>query len=359
MQSKFLSTIQIIKNTLSEILTKDKNAFIIGEGVKDPKGIFGTTKDLHLNFPNQVIESPVSENAMTGICIGAAKMGSRPIIVHQRVDFVFYALEQIINNMAKSHYISNGKYSIPLVMRLIIGRGWGQGPMHSQVLDTLFAQIPGLKVLIPVFPNEFREMLMASYLDKNPVIFLEHRWLHNLKGRYNKKIKYKNVFRPKKILSGKDVTIIASSYNVIEVMRINKILKLLKIKIDLINIRCLQPLKIDIIMQSLKKTGRLLIIENNYKKFGFGSEILSQIIEKDSSLFKKPPIRLGLPFYPTPMSANYSKDYYVNRLKIYKNILKIMSKNRIVKKKQFTNLYNSIFSNITTDIPDINFQGPF
>jgi pyruvate dehydrogenase E1 component beta subunit len=112
-------------------------------------------------------------------------------------------------------------------------------------------------------------------------------------------------------------------------------------------------------MQSLKKTGRLLIIENNYKKFGFGSEILSQIIEKDPRLFREPPIRLGLPFYPTPMSANYSKDYYVNRLKIYKNILKIMNKNRIVKNKQFTNLYNSIFSNITTDIPDINYKGPF
>ena len=189
MPTETITTSELIRQTLTKLLTKDKNIFLIGEGVNDPKGIFGTTKNLYKKFKNRIIESPISENAMTGVCIGAAKMGMRPIIVHQRVDFVLYALEQIINSMAKTYYITNGKFKVPIVVRLIIGKGWGQGPMHSQILDTLFAKIPGLKVFIPTFPDDFQSMLEVAVKDDNPVIFFEHRWLHALKKNKKKKLK--------------------------------------------------------------------------------------------------------------------------------------------------------------------------
>ena len=355
MQVETISTNELIRQTLTRLLKKDKNIFLIGEGVNDPKGIFGTTKNLYKKFKNRVIESPISENAMTGVCIGAAKMGMRPIIVHQRVDFVLYALEQIINSMAKTYYITNGKFKVPIVVRLIIGKGWGQGPMHSQILDTLFAKIPGLKVFIPTFPDDFQNMLEVAVKDDNPVIFFEHRWLHTLKKQEKIITNQDKAIGPKRILKGKDITIVASGINIIEILKINKFLEQ-KIKIELIDIKCLQPLNISEIKKSVNKTKRLIVIDNGHKEFGFGSEIISQIIEQDPNIFKSAPIRLGLPFYPTPMSKNYINEYYVSKIKILNSIIRIL-KFKLSKKeyKEFEKLYNSDY----IDIPDKDFQGPF
>ena len=130
---------------------------------------------------------------MTGLCIGSAMMGLKPIQIHQRVDFALLALEQIMNNCAKAYFVSNSKHTVPIVIRMIIGRGWGQGPMHSQILDSLFASIPGLKVIMPTFPNDFKGMMLAAIKDPNPVVILEHRWLHNIKGNVPKKYYYQNI----------------------------------------------------------------------------------------------------------------------------------------------------------------------
>tara|TARA_B100000989_G_C19532482_1_gene470877 strand:+ start:6312 stop:7385 length:1074 start_codon:yes stop_codon:yes gene_type:complete len=357
MQINTISTNQIIRETLIKLLKEDKNIFLIGEGVNDPKGIFGTTKGLNKIFNDRIIESPISENAMTGVCIGAAKMGMRPIIVHQRVDFVFYALEQIINSMAKTYYITNGKFNVPIVLRLIIGKGWGQGPMHSQILDTLFAKIPGLKVFIPTFPDDFQHMLKVAVKDNSPVIFFEHRWLHNLKKNKKDKIKNNNkIIKPSTVLKGKDITIVASGINIIEILKINNFLKQKKISIELIDIRCLQPLNLYEIIKSVKKTNKLIVVDNGHKKFGFGSEIITQIVEKYPNVFKNAPKRLGLPFYPTPMSKNYINEYYVSKIKILRSIFDVLNLKLSRKDiKQFEILFNEDY----IDIPDKDFQGPF
>jgi acetoin:2,6-dichlorophenolindophenol oxidoreductase subunit beta len=347
----------LIRETLIKLLRKDKNIFLIGEGVNDPKGIFGTTKGLNKIFKNRVIESPISENAVTGVAIGAAKMGMRPIVIHQRVDFIFYALEQIINSMSKTYYITNGKFNVPIVIRLIVGKGWGQGPMHSQVLDTLFAKIPGLKVYIPTFAEDFKFMLEAAVKDNNPVIFFEHRWLHNLKlkKKSNSK-KVRGIIGAKKITDGKDVTVVVSGINTIEVLKAYDLLLKQKVKIEIINLNCLQPLKIDTIIKSVKKTRRLIIIENGHIKFGFGSEIISQIVEKYPKIFRSNPIRIGNPFYPTPMSKNYISEYYPSKKKIFYSILKILNKK--IKINEIKNL-KKFLDEEYIDIPDKNFQGPF
>ena len=160
MTKKLITTGDAIREGLAEAGKKDKNVLLFAEGIDDPSSVFGTTKDLKQVYgEDRIIEMPVSENGLCGVAIGAALMGKRPVISFHRVEFALLALEQIMNNAAKAHYISNGKHRVPLVIRAIIGRGWGQGPEHSQSLEILFASIPGLKVIMPTFPNDAKGMI--------------------------------------------------------------------------------------------------------------------------------------------------------------------------------------------------------
>ena len=175
------TTAEAIREAQAQLLLESKDVFIIGEGVND-QGAFGTTKGLKEEFPGRVLEMPVSENGMTGVCIGAAVSGMRPIMIHMRADFLLYAADQIINNAAKWWGMFGGKAgSCPLVIRDIIGRGWGQGMQHSQHLEKMFAEIPGLTVLCPSNAYDAKGMLIWASRQKNPVLFFEHRWIHELK----------------------------------------------------------------------------------------------------------------------------------------------------------------------------------
>jgi len=354
LKKRIISASTAINEATILAMKKDKKVFVIGEGVNDPKKIFDTTKDLKKKFGSKrIIETPISENAMTGMCIGSALMGLRPIQIHQRVDFALLALEQIVNNCAKSYFISNSKHNVPMVIRMIIGRGWGQGPMHSQILDSMFAQIPGLKIYMPTFPKDFKGMLLSAIEDPNPVVILEHRWLHNIKGHVPKGYYKYKLNDLNKISNGNDLTIVANGYNLLEVLEIKNILSDININFDLFDLNILQPLKIDKIINSVNKTKRILLIDSGFKKFGIGAEILSQIIEKNIKLNAKP-IRLGLPFLPTPSTRFLANKYYINKKIILKSILKILNKEKYELK-----LSKFLKSNIPVDVPDLNFKGPF
>ena len=163
---------------------EDENCILMGLGVPDPKGIFGSTLGLQEKFgKDKVFDIPLSENAITGMAIGLAIKGYRPIITHQRVDFALVSTEQIINQAAKWHYMFDGEMNLPIVIRMIVGRGWGQSYQHSQCLYSLFAHIPGLKIIAPAFPNDAKGMLLSAYNDNNPVLSFEHRWLYNIKDK--------------------------------------------------------------------------------------------------------------------------------------------------------------------------------
>jgi len=355
LKKRVISSSEAVNEATILAMLKNKNVFVIGEGVNDPKEIFGTTKNLKKKFgPKRVIETPISENAMTGVCIGSAMMGLKPIQIHQRVDFALLAMEQIMNNCAKTFFVSNEKHNVPMVIRMIIGRGWGQGPMHSQVLDSMFAQIPGLKVYMPTFPKDFKGMLLAAIEDPNPVVFLEHRWLHNIKGHVPKKYYKNKTNKINKILNGKDLTIVANGYNLLEVLELKKILNKINVSFDLFDLNIIQPLYTKDIIKSLKKTGRIILIDSGYKKFGIGAEILSQIMENNMNSLKHKPIRIGLPFVPTPSSRFLANNYYPNKQKILFSILDIMNK-----KKYKKYLLKLIKSKIPVDVPDLNFKGPF
>ena len=188
MQSKKFKFYEAINEGLDFSLKKDKNLICYGLGVTDPKRIFGTTTNLKEKYGDErVFDVPNSENANTGISIGAALGGVRSVVIHQRLDFFLLAMDQLVNAASKWHYMFGSKRSIPITIRLIVGRGWGQGPTHSQNLQSWFYHIPGLKLVIPTFPNDAKQLLIDSIFDPNPVIFIENRWLHHTIGYRKKK----------------------------------------------------------------------------------------------------------------------------------------------------------------------------
>ena len=358
-QEKIITGSKAINDALAFIGKSNKNALLFAEGVNDPSAIFGTQKNLlEVYGKERLIEMPVSENALCGVAIGAAMNGKRPIISFHRVEFALLAMEQIINNAAKMHYVSNGQHACPLVIRLVVGRGWGQGPEHSQSLETMFSYIPGLKVLMPTFPDDYKNAMITSVADNNPTIIIEHRWTHYVKGKVIQKEIGSDVSQPRKIFSGNDFTIVSTSYSTLEAMKAHNTLKKFDINIELFDLRTLRPLKLESIFESIKKTGHLLTVDTGYKTLGIGSEITSQVTEKCFDYLKTAPKRIGLPDHPTPSSRGYIDGYYPDSLKIIKTIIENLDLSQ-EKKSEIFDDFNNNKKELPIDIPDPAFQGPF
>lgn len=298
---RVLTSAQAINEALSVMGQRDKNILLMGQGIDDKGAFYGTTAGLSPIYGERLIETPVSENAMVGVAIGLAISGKRPVIQFHRVEFALLAMEQIINNAAKMHYISNGKHKCPLVIRMIVGRGWGQGPEHSQSLEAIFAYIPGLKVIMPTFPADYKGMLISAIEDDNPVVVIEHRWTHYVKGEVPEGYYKSDITKPKKLKSGFTETIVASSFSV---------LPYLDSEIsdsDVFDLRVLRPLQLQEIKESVKITGRLVIVDTGYKTLGMGSEIIAQCAEDGIKFTVE---RRGLPDHPIPSSRGYLPAIY-------------------------------------------------
>ena len=340
---------EVVKETLKNIMYSNKKTVLFGLGVDDPKGIFGTTKGLKEIFgPKRVFDIPASENAMTGVAIGMSLNGIIPIMCHQRMDFFLLAFDQLINNAAKWKFMFGGQQKSPIIIRLIVGRGWGQGPTHSQNFQNMLANVPGLKIFIPSLPSTMRDILNSSINSSDPVLIIEHRWLHNIKEKIDLKLKREIKAATKKV-SGKQLTIISSSYSTIEIMKLYKVLKQNKISFDHIDLNVLRPLNDNIIFNSVKKTGKLLVLDNSvHKTCSFGGHLISELISKKNNIFKSEPINLTLPDIPSPSSFYLTKDFYNSEKKILKSISKLVGKK--------INYNHDIKIH---DIPDPSFRGPF
>lgn len=351
--------VEALREGIIQSLKKFPSLFLMGEGVNDPSSMWGTIKGIDKLFgKKRILEMPVAENGMFGLAVGSAIQGSRPLINLQRVEFALYAFEQIINNAAKSSYISRGKHKVPLVIRMVIGRGWGQGPEHAQSLENIFSSIPGLKVVMPCFPQDAKSLIISSIADNNPVVFLEHRWLHNSTGRVSNHFKIEKLKSFKKVHSGKDITIVASSINVLDAFKVIKFLNQnTNIKVDLLNLQVSNPLELNDFLRSVNKTKKLLTIDLGYKKFGISSELISSIYENGIQLVK-PPLKLGLPFHPVPSSRGLVKNYYPSQVNILKSVLDLMNFN-LKKRKFLISKFQTINKTIPIDVPDNFFKGPF
>ena len=338
--------------TLYKIFKLSNKAILIGLGANDPKAIFGTTQTVKTKFPKRVLDMPLSENSMTGVTIGASLRGLKPILVHQRLDFAMLSMEQIINQAAKWYYMFDGQKNIPLIIRMIVGRGWGQGPQHSQSLQSLFSHIPGLKVVMPSTTESVQQLLVDSFYDNNPVIFIEHRWLHNIKGKELKNIKKKKLGKSKILKKGKDITIVSNSFMTVEMLRILKNLRSKKVDIELIDLQSISPLDTNTLVNSVKKTGRLLVLDTGHKSFGISGEIISIITEQCFSKLKSKPERIANPDYPVPTSFALAKHYYPSKYYICSKIFEMLNINEKPPEILFS-------KDLYQDQPFKDFTGPF
>lgn len=356
---RHLTFAQAIREATVQSMEADKNVFVMGLGVDDPKAIFGTTAGLSEMFGgSRVFDVPVSENALTGAAIGAATLGMRPILTHQRIDFALLSLDQIINNAAKWHYMFGGKLKCPIVIRMLIGRGWGQGPQHSQSYQSVFAHIPGLKVVMPATPHDAKGLLMASVFDDNPVIFLEHRWLYNLKGPVPEEAYRETIGKARCVRQGKDLTVVAVSYMVFEAFRAAEILAKYGVDIEVIDLRSLRPFDGEAILESVGRTGRVIAADTGHKTCGYSAEIVAFVTENLFGKLKSAPVRVASPDIAVPSSHGLAVDYYPRASTLVETIWNMVGDDRAVGMQALSET-KALENKIPHDVPDLSFGGPF
>jgi pyruvate dehydrogenase E1 component beta subunit len=299
---------------------------LIGQGVTSPWYVGSTTAGLVNRFgPRRIIDTPTSENAITGVALGAALAGMHSIICYPRMDFMYYAMDQIANHIANWHYMFGGQLSVPIVIWAIINRGGEQAAQHSQALQAIFMHIPGLKVVIPSTPYDAKGLLVSSVEEGNPVVYIDDRWLYEQvgevpEGLYSVPIG-KGVVRSK----GDDVTVVATSYMVYEAMKASENLNKEGIEVEVVDLRSLKPLDENLLFASVKKTGRLVVVDGGWKTCGVAAEISARIAESEVlKLLKAPIIRVSLPDTPAPASSALEKIYYPKAERIMAAVRKVL-----------------------------------
>ncbi|HYH22871.1 MAG TPA: transketolase C-terminal domain-containing protein [Azospirillum sp.] len=358
-EPRILTVAEALREATDLCMRRDPRVFVMGEGVADPKAIFGTTAGLAAaHGAARVMETPIAENGFTGLAIGAAMMGRRPLIVHQRVDFALLSLEQLFNNAAKLHYVSNGRHRVPLVVRMIVGRGWGQGPAHSQSLETLFAQVPGLKVVLPATAREAKGQLIAAIEDDNPVVMIEHRWVHYATGAVPEGHYTVPLDGPRVVREGGDVTIVATSYMLLEALRAAETLAQAGIAAEVIDLAVLRPFVADPIVESVRRTGRLLCVDTGFRRYGAGAEIVASVVEQALGALKAPPVRLGLPEHPTPSSRALLGGFYPTALSIIDAAATLVGAGPARVEGPRAALAAAL-ATVPMDVPHPTFRGPF
>jgi pyruvate dehydrogenase E1 component beta subunit len=304
------------------------NTIVIGQGVADHKAIFGTTSKLSDRFPSRVIETPLAEESITGICIGAALNGIYPINTHIRADFSLLAFNQIINLAAKYRYMFGGLFEIPMLIRMVVGRSWGQGAQHSQSLQSLLAHIPGLAVVMPSSP----ETLVPTYQEairsfRGPVIGIEHRLLYELSFTAESWDSPKPLFDSRVVVPGSDLTIVATSVMVLEAKRATKFLQSFGISAEVIDLHSISHPSYDLVLQSVAKTGRLMVVDTSWAAFGVASEVSRQVAEFDPRIFKVPMRTLAMQPAPCPTAKALEDEFYPNVRQIVREALGVCGDN--------------------------------
>ena len=320
-----ISYVEAINETLHQMIEKDERVFLIGQGVTSPWYVGTTTVGLIERFPERVIDTPVSENGITGAAVGAALAGMRPILVHPRLDFMYYAMDQIANHAANWYYMFGGQLSVPITIWGIINRGGEQAAQHSQALQAMFTHIPGLKVVMPSTPYDAKGLLVASIEDDNPVVYIDDRWLYDYVGDVPEELYSIPIGKGILRREGNDVTVVATSYMIHEVMKAAENLEREGINVEVVDLRSLKPLDDDLLFKSVRKTRRLVIADGGWKTCGIAAEISARIAE--SAIFKQlktPIIRVSLPDTPAPASSALEKLYYKKAEDIVSTVKKLM-----------------------------------
>jgi pyruvate/2-oxoglutarate/acetoin dehydrogenase E1 component len=312
-----LSYIEAIREATDQEMARDESIIVFGLDVDDPKAILGTTRGLVEKYgPERVFGTPLSEDAMTGVAIGASLAGLRPIHVHIRMDFLMLAMNQLVNIAAKSHYMYGGQVHVPIVVRTVIGRSWGQGAQHSQALHSFFMHVPGLKVVAPTTPYDAKGCLTHAIRDDNPVVFVEQRMLHSQKGPVPEHSYTVPPGKARVTVKGDDVTLVGISHMQVECLRAQRYLEAVGIHAEVIDPIWLSPLDIDTIAESVSKTGRLCVVDNAWLTCGASAEIVTQVVERLQGIREAQVHRMGFAAATCPPAPTLEELFYPNARRI-------------------------------------------
>lgn len=315
--------IRAITEALSEEMARDENVFVIGEDVGGPGGAFSATKGLLETFgEKRVRDTPISESAIVGLAIGAAAQGLRPVAEIMFMDFLTVCMDQIVNQMAKMRYMFGGIYKLPVVIRAPCGGGLNAGPQHSQCLESWFAHVPGLKVVMPATPYDVKGLLKASIRDDNPILFIENKALYALKGEIPEEEYLIPIGKADVKRAGKDVTVVATSRMIHQSLEAAKVLSNEGIDVEVIDLRTINPLDKETIFKSVEKTSKLVIAHEAVKAFGIGAEIAAMVCEEMIDCLDAPVLRVGAPFVPVPF--NLENFYLPNSGDVVKAVKKVL-----------------------------------
>lgn len=323
--SRCLTYAEAVREALDQALELDPGVFVMGQGVDDPLGMFGATLNLHLKYGKErVFDTPLAENGLTGIAIGAALGGMRPVYFHNRPDFLLLTMDQLVNHASKWSFMFGGEVHVPLVVWACVGRGWGSGAQHSQALQGLFMHIPGLKLVMPSTCYDAKGLMLSAIADENPVIIIEYRLNFKHKGMvpaeaYKVPLGKGVIRRP-----GKDITLVAVSYMVTEAYNAAVQLSGMGIDAEVIDLRSLRPLDEEIILNSVAKTGRLLVADTGWKTAGVTAEIAALVAEKGFQWLRAPISRVGCPDVPTPAGYTLEAAFYPGMAEIMVEAQKLM-----------------------------------
>ena len=315
--SRLLRYVDALREAVDQEMERDSQVFLFGLDVDDHKAIQGSTRGLLEKFgPQRVFNTPLSEDAMTGVAIGAAMAGMRPIHVHIRMDFLMLCMNQLVNMAAKAHYMYGGAIRVPMVVRSMIGKSWGQGAQHSQGLHAMFMHVPGLKVIAPSNAYDAKGCMIAAIRDDNPVIFVEHRLLYPLEAYVPEEPYTVQLGHARTCTRGDDITIVGISNMLVECLRAQELLLDAGIHAEVIDPISLVPLDTETIVNSAARTGRLLVVDNAWTNCGASAEILARTAEFANGRRMIHMSRMG--FAPTtcPPSPPLEHEYYPNPAKI-------------------------------------------
>ncbi len=331
---RMLTYSQALREAQAMAMAADPNVIVMGEGVDDPGGIFGSTLGLHTEFgPDRCFDLPIAENASTGMALGAAVAGLRPIYVHMRMDFMLMGMDQLVNHVAKWRYMTNGAQKAPLVIRALIGRGWGSAAQHSQSLQGMFMQVPGLKIVMPVTPMDAKGLLLSAIADDGPVLCVEHRWLYSRQGHTPEEMYFVPLGKGAVLRPGRDVTICALSQMVCEALAAAEELAAEGIEAEVLDMRSVKPLDEDLLLESVSRTGRLVVADTGNVMAGWSAEVAALVHEKAFDQLRGPVQRIGLPDIPTPASCVLEDAFYPGKEDIKAGVHRLLARDMAPNRK--------------------------
>lgn len=332
MPDRIIKYSEALREATDQLLAADPRVFVLGLGV--PQGAGGTTTGLDKKYPGRVLDTPTSEAALTGLAVGAAISGLRPIVHHDRVEFGLLAADQMFTQAAKWNYMFGGGNPVPITLRIVVGRQWGNGPQHSQALYSMFGAVRGLKVVIPSTPKMAKGLLIAAVKDKNPTIILEPRWLYQTKQHVPEKMYSEQLSSAKVVREGKGVTVVVYGDGLLAAL---EAMKLIHEDVEVIDLVSINPIDHETILKSVKKTGRLICVDTTSEAFGVGSEIIADVAKKIT--LKQKPISIACPNVPCPTSTALTEFWYPTKVDIANAILKTLGKSVIKHKLSFEELH--------------------